>query len=100
MSASSILGRLKALRPASGREPTTASEARGRAAEIPEGAERLVRLLEAKIHANEFGEYVALRKWYAESVTDAPGLGAPEGELDPAALQLLSAAISAPASSS
>jgi len=88
LSASSILGRLKALRPASG-EPTTTSEARGRAPEIPEGAERLVRLLEANIHANEFGEYVALRKWYAEPVTDAPGLGAPEGELDPAALQLL-----------
>jgi uncharacterized protein len=89
VSASSILGRLKALRPASGREPASTSEARGRAPEIPEGAERLIRLLEAKIHANEFGEYVALRKWYAEPVTDTPGLGAPEGELDPAALQLL-----------
>ena len=88
MSASTILGRLKALRPVSG-DPTTASKARGRAPDIPEGAERLVRLLEARVHANEFGEHVALRKWYAEPVTDGPGLGAPEGELDPAALELL-----------
>jgi uncharacterized protein len=89
VSAPSILGRLKALRPATGRVPRTTPEAPGRAPEIPEGAERLVRLLEAKIHANEFGEHVALRRWYAEPVTDTPGLGAPEGELDPAALQLL-----------
>jgi len=89
VSASNILSRLKALRPAPGREPRAASQARGRAPEIPEGAERLVRLLEANIRANECGEYVALRKWYAEPVTDAPGLGAPEGPLDPAALELL-----------
>jgi uncharacterized protein len=89
VSASGILGRLKALRPASGREPATRPEPRGRSPEIPEGAECLVRLLQAKIHANEFGEYVALRKWYAEPVTDTPGLGPPEGVLDPAALQLL-----------
>jgi uncharacterized protein YprB with RNaseH-like and TPR domain len=88
MSAASILRRLKALRPASG-EPATPSQAPGRAPEMPEGAERLVRLLEAKIHSNEFGEHLALLKWYAEPVTDAPGLGAPEGALDPGALQLL-----------
>jgi uncharacterized protein YprB with RNaseH-like and TPR domain len=89
MSTADILGRLKALRPTSGREPRTTSESRGHAPFLPEGAERLVELLEAKIHANEFGEHVALRKWYAEPVTDTPGLGAPEGELPAAALELL-----------
>jgi uncharacterized protein len=89
VSASSLLERLKALQPAPGREPVSTSELRGRAAEIPQGAERLVRLLEAKIQSSEFGEHLALRKWYSEPVTESPGLGAPEGELDPAALQLL-----------
>jgi uncharacterized protein len=91
---SGILSRLKALRPfprsdASPSAAPSGAAARGRSPVFPEGAERLVTLLEAKICANEFGEHVALRKWYSEPVTDAPGLGAPEGELDPAALQLL-----------
>jgi len=94
MTASRLLGRLKALRPAR-RHAAPASAVdldappRGHSPQIPDGAERLAALLDAQIRGNEFGEHLALRKWYSEPVTDAPGLGAPDGDLDPAALQLL-----------
>jgi uncharacterized protein len=84
-----ILGRLKALRPAPRREPLSSSMERGRSSDIPEGAERLIELLGAQLRSNESGEHVAVRKWYSEPVTDAPGLGAPDGEFDSRALQLV-----------
>jgi uncharacterized protein len=91
VTASGILNRLKALQPVLRREPSSAGDAhpRGHSADLPEGAGRLAELLDAKVHSNEFGEHLALRKWYSEPVTDAPDLGAPDGDLDPAALQLL-----------
>ena len=95
MTHSQLLGRLKALRPAPRREPATSGSAddclsrRGHSCALPDGAERLIDLLEAHISANEFGEHLALRKWYSEPVTDAPGLSAPHGPLDPGTLQLI-----------
>jgi uncharacterized protein YprB with RNaseH-like and TPR domain len=92
MSPSPILSRLKALRPAPRLEPADATDQlppRGHAPHLPEGAKRLVDLLAAKLHCNDFGDHGHLRKWYSEPVTNAPGLGAPEGDLDPATLQLL-----------
>jgi uncharacterized protein len=89
-----LLGRLKALQPPVARKSTVAvttetATLRGYSPDVPEGAERLIELLEAKIRSNEFGDHIALRKWYSDPVTDAPGLGAPEGELDFAALRLM-----------
>jgi uncharacterized protein len=92
MSPSPILSRLKALRPAPRREPADATDQlppRGHAPHLPEGAARLVDLLEAKLHSNEFGDHGNLRKWYSEPVTNAPGLAAPDTDLDPQTLQLL-----------
>jgi uncharacterized protein YprB with RNaseH-like and TPR domain len=87
-------GRLKALRPAPRRDasPSAATNPvspRGYLPDIPEGAHQLAEILDAQIRSNRFGEHLALRKWYSEPVTDAPGLGAPDGTLDVAALQLL-----------
>ena len=93
MSQSSLLNRLKALRPAPNREHPAGRPAdtppSGHSPTLPEGADRLIQLLEAKLHANDFGDHGWLRKWYSEPVTSAPGLGALEGPIDPAALQLL-----------
>lgn len=84
---SPILGRLKALRPVPRRESVAAP--RGHSAALPEGAERLIDLLQARVSANEFGEHLVLRKWYGEPVSDAPGLGALDSPLDPGTLQLI-----------
>jgi hypothetical protein len=88
-----MLDRLKALRPAPRREHLADAlgdaAPRGHSPHLPEGAERLIQLLEATVRGNEFGDHGWVRKWYSEPVTNAPGLGAPEGDLDPAALQLL-----------
>lgn len=94
MTTSRLFGRLKALRPAPRRDPSTSFAAddappRGHSPLIPEGAGRLIEILGAEIRSNRFGEHLGLRKWYSDPVTDAPGLGAPEGEIDFAALQLL-----------
>jgi uncharacterized protein YprB with RNaseH-like and TPR domain len=92
MSPSPLLSRLKALRPAARREPADATDQlppRGHSPHLPEGAERLVELLEAKIHSNDFGDHGHLRKWYSDPITNAPGLAAPETDLDPQTLQLL-----------
>jgi uncharacterized protein len=94
MTASRLLGRLKALRPAAVRKMDTSAlggieTPRGRAADIPEGAAHLAKILNASLRANKFGEHLALRKWFSEPVSDAPDLGAPEGELNPTALRLI-----------
>ena len=87
---SPLLGRLKALRPAPRRDSAApVADLRGHSQALPEGAEHLADLLGATIRGNEFGDHLALRKWYSDSVTDEPGLGAPDGPLDPAALSLL-----------
>jgi len=93
MSQLPILNRLIALRPAPRREQAGESpdetRLRGHSPDLPEGAGRLIDLLEAQLRSNDFGQHGRLGKWYSEPVTNAPGLGAPEGDLDPAALQLL-----------
>jgi len=87
---SPLLGRLKALRPAPRRDSAApVATPRGHSQLLPEGADHLADLLDATIRGNEFGEHLALRKWYSDSVTDAPGLGAPDGPLDPGTLQLI-----------
>jgi uncharacterized protein YprB with RNaseH-like and TPR domain len=78
-------GRLAALRPARRSAATATGETRrGHAPDIPEGAERLARLLGAAPQRNRFGEHLALRRWFSEPVgTEAPS------ELHPVALRLI-----------
>src|SRR3984885_15865470 len=94
MTVSRDLNRLKALQSPVVRNslavaPAQAGGFGGRSPEIPEAAARLAQILGATTKSNRFGDHLALRKWYSEPVTDAPDLGAPDGQLDPAALQLL-----------
>ncbi len=94
MSVHRLLDRLQALHPASCREASARAAqvdrpSRGHSPDFPQGAERLIELLGAQIHGNEFGNHVALRKWYAEPVTAATHLGPLDGELDQAVLRLL-----------
>jgi uncharacterized protein YprB with RNaseH-like and TPR domain len=81
--------RLKALqRPAgAGLTPTNTvvDVWRGVSPDIPLGAERLAALLGAAPRRNRFGEHLALRRWFSESI----GPEAPNGPLDLVALQLL-----------
>jgi hypothetical protein len=58
---------------------------RGISPDIPAGAERLAGLLGAAPRHNKFGEHLALRRWFSESI----GSDAPNGALDLAALRLL-----------
>jgi uncharacterized protein len=70
MSASRMLDRIKALRPAS-RSAVAASVSvgsRGYSADIPEGAARLAKLLEATPRSNEFGEHLVLRRWFSSAI--------------------------------
>jgi uncharacterized protein YprB with RNaseH-like and TPR domain len=60
-------------------------EPRGTSPDIPVGAARLADLLGAVPSRNKFGEYLALRRWFSESI----GCEAPAGQLDAAALWLL-----------
>jgi len=83
------LGRLKALRPVPRRPVTPDAECdpfRGASPEIPAGAQRLAELLGARSQSNEFGEHLALRRWFSESIGAEL---APGGEFDAAALRLL-----------
>jgi uncharacterized protein len=94
MTPPNLLGRLKALRPAPPRAETARASlvdgpGAGRSPEIPEGAGRLIELLEAGTQRNEFGDHARLHKWFSDPVTDAPDLAAPDGEFPPAALELL-----------
>jgi uncharacterized protein len=77
---------LAALKPA--RRPATFEkglEPRGISPEIPEGSRRLAHLLGATPARNRFGEHLALRRWFSESIGCEP----PEHALDQTALQLL-----------
>jgi uncharacterized protein YprB with RNaseH-like and TPR domain len=87
-----FLGRLKALQPSASRRTADAEAGalRGYAPEIPEGAARLAEILGATTSSNRFGEHLSLRRWFPEPVGSAPDLGAPEGDLNPDALRLLS----------
>ncbi len=60
-------------------------EARGLRPDVPAGAERLAEILGATPKRNKFGEHLALRRWFSESM----GCEAPDGPLDRVALRLL-----------
>jgi uncharacterized protein YprB with RNaseH-like and TPR domain len=58
---------------------------RGLTPDLPAGSERLAQLLGAFPQQTKFGEHLALRRWFAESI----GPEAPDGPLDSGALNLL-----------
>src|SRR5580693_8375388 len=64
---------------------SAANSARGFSPVLPDGAERLAEMLQAKALSNQFGEHLALRKWFSEAIGCAP----PEGSVDAEALRLL-----------
>jgi uncharacterized protein YprB with RNaseH-like and TPR domain len=74
---------------------SSAAEPRGFSPHLPEGAERLAELLGAQAVRNEFGEHLALRKWFSEVArgvkTDCSplGHGVADERLDASALRLL-----------
>jgi uncharacterized protein len=85
-SLSDKFARLAAFKPA--RKAAIAGVAdppRGLAPEIPVGSDRLAQLLGAFPHQNEFGEHLALRHWFSDSI----GPEAPDGPLNQDALRLL-----------
>lgn len=64
---------LAALKPARRRTTMKAEdEPRGLAPEIPEGSARLATLLGAAPARNRFGEHLALRRWFSESIACEP----------------------------
>lgn len=78
--------RLAALTPARERVRAEAGiEARGLSPEIPEGSARLAELLGAMAARNEFGEHLALRRWFSDSIGCEP----PEDAIEASALGLL-----------
>ena len=64
---------------------SVASGARGFSAALPDGAERLAELLQAKTLSNSFGEHLSVRRWFSEAIGFAP----PEGSVNMKALRLL-----------
>ena len=76
---------LAALKPAR-KNLAPLTESRGMAPDLPAGSERLAQLLGAFPHHTRFGEHLALRRWFSESIGSAP---APDGPLDQNALRLL-----------
>jgi uncharacterized protein YprB with RNaseH-like and TPR domain len=64
---------------------TVPSGVRGFSPALPDGAERLAEMLQAKALRNSFGEHLALRKWFSEAIGCEP----PEGSVNAEALRLL-----------
>jgi uncharacterized protein len=89
--------RLAALKPAQRRTISRASDAsswelselRGRTPDIPVGAERLAQILGAAPKRNHFGEHLALRRWFSESVSARASCVPSEADFDLVALRLL-----------
>lgn len=78
--------RVAALKPARGRRAVEMEwKQRGISPEIPEGSTRLAELLGATPARNRFGEHLALRRWFSESIGCEP----PERAVDESALRLL-----------
>jgi len=91
------LERLAALQPA--RKGRVAAEtgtggARGFSPALPDGAERLAEMLQAKLLSNSFGEHLSVRKWFSEAIGCEP----PEGSVNAEALRLLAPGACAEAS--
>ena len=76
--------RLNALK-APGRNQPISDDSRGMSPDVPAGSQRLAQILGASVRRNDCGEYLALRRWFSESI----GSEAPERELDAGALRLL-----------
>src|SRR5271163_4504668 len=70
-----------------------ANRPRGFSPALPDGAERLAEMLQAKSLSNQFGEHLSVRKWFSEAI----GFAAPEGEVNAAALRLLAPGLEAEA---
>jgi uncharacterized protein len=64
---------------------TAAVRARGFSPALPDGAERLAEMLQAKALSNSFGEHLSVRKWFSEAIGCEP----PEGSVNADALRLL-----------
>jgi uncharacterized protein YprB with RNaseH-like and TPR domain len=78
--------RLTALKPARrGVSAVFEGEPRGTSPELPAGAERLAQVLGAAPQKTQFGEHLALQRWFSESI----GPESPDGLLDAATLSLI-----------
>jgi uncharacterized protein YprB with RNaseH-like and TPR domain len=53
---------------------------------LPEGAEQLAEMLQAKTLSNRFGEHLTVRKWFSEAI----GCNPPDGSVNQSTLRLLS----------
>jgi uncharacterized protein YprB with RNaseH-like and TPR domain len=62
---------------------------RGLSPDIPEGAERLAQILGAAPQTNQFGEHLALRRWFSDPIGAESSPSAPEDKLAAVALRLL-----------
>jgi len=76
---------LKPARKACVAAETAKSDVRGFSPALPDGAERLAAMLQAKPLSNSFGEHLSVRKWFSEAIGCEP----PEGSVDAGALRLL-----------
>ena len=80
MSVRDRLASLAALKPARKTRVATGNAAaesganggRGFSAALPDGAERLAEMLQAKALRNQFGEHLTVRKWFSEAIGCAP----------------------------
>ena len=89
--------RLAALQPARNARAAAESAAgrvRGFSPALPDGAERLAEMLQAKALSNSFGEHLSVRKWFSEAIGCEP----PEGSVNAEALRLLAPGACAEAS--
>ncbi|MBI1749606.1 MAG: ribonuclease H-like domain-containing protein [Acidobacteria bacterium] len=67
------LGRIAALRPAARRAMPAGQEARAAAEQRPLGnTDALARIVGGEVRRNEYGEHVAVRRWYAEPESCSP----------------------------
>ncbi len=79
------LAALQPLRKARVAAETAANGVRGFSPALPNGAERLAEMLQAKSLSNSFGEHLSVRKWFSEAIGCEP----PEGCVNAEALRLL-----------
>src|SRR5277367_1546185 len=97
MSVRDRLASLAALRPTRNARVAAESAAgsvRGFSPALPDGAERLAEMLQAKALSNSFGEHLSVRKWFSEAIGCEP----PEGSVNAEALRLLAPGACAEAS--
>jgi hypothetical protein len=76
---------LKPARKARAADEPAANRPRGFSPALPDGAERLAEMLQAKSLSNHFGEHLSVRKWFSEAIGCEP----PEGCVNAEALRLL-----------